>query len=747
MSKRELRRRLLLVVWGSMLWGCAVGDRADRAADSAAESAVEPPVAAVEPVVVETHGQTRVDPYQWLTERTDPEVIRYLEAENAYAEAVMAPLEGLESEIYAEIRNRIQKDDSSVPVRRRDYFYYTRFEGDSEYPIHARKRGSLESPEEILLDGNELAGGHSYFALAGVAESSGEDIVAFATDTVGRRLYTLRFKDLATGALYPDEIRDVTGNHAWAEDGRTLFYTKQDPVTLRAHRIYRHVLGTDPAGDVLVYEETDPTFSCQVSKTRSRRYLLIESDQTLSTETRFLDATDPLGAFRVLLPRERDHEYSVDHLGEHFFVRTNWGAPNFRLMKTAVGSTAKESWQEVIPPRDDVYLAAFSVFAGHLVVAERREALMRILVRPWDVSTTEGSAVGAAGSAAEHASVEHEIAFDEPAYSVFLGDNPEVDSNTVRFVYSSMTTPTSVYDYDLATREQTLRKRDTVLGGFDPAHYATERLWATARDGVRVPISLVYRRDQRIRAAPPEDEAGGTGKNPLLLYGYGSYGISSDAGFDPDRLSLLDRGFVYAIAHIRGGQELGRAWYEDGKLLRKTNTFTDFIDCAEHLAATGWADPERMFAMGGSAGGLLIGAVVNLRPDLFRGAVARVPFVDVVNTMLDDSIPLTTAEFDEWGDPKKPEYYEYMLSYSPYDNVEAEDYPHLLVTAGLHDSQVQYFEPAKWVAKLRATKTDDNRLLLVTHMEAGHGGLSGRFRRRAETALIYTFLIDLAAES
>ncbi|HVR30287.1 MAG TPA: S9 family peptidase, partial [Thermoanaerobaculia bacterium] len=563
----------------------------------------------------------------------------------------------------------------------------------------------------------------------GVAESSGQDVLAFATDTVGRRRYTLRFKDLTTGAMLPDEIRDVTGNHAWAEDGRTLLYVKQDLVTLRWHRVYRHVLGTDPASDVLVYDETDPEFSCRVRKTRSRRHLLIESEQTLSSETRFLDAARPTGDFRVLLARGPDHEYEVDHLGEHFYVRTNWNAPNFRLMKTPVASSGKESWEEVIPARAEVYLADFTVFDGHLVVAERRDALMRIRVLP------------------EDSPAEHEIHFDEPAYSVSLGENPEVDSATLRFVYSSMTTPPSVFDYDLETRRQTLRKRDAVLGGFDPARYATARLWATARDGARVPISLVYRKDQLRRVDPRTGRQRGSGGNPLLLYGYGSYGFSSDAGFDPDRLSLLDRGFVYAIAHVRGGQELGRAWYEDGKLLRKRNTFTDFIDCAEHLVATNWADSERLYAMGGSAGGLLIGAVLNMRPDLFHGAVARVPFVDVVTTMLDDSIPLTTGEFDEWGNPKQPEYYEYMLSYSPYDNVAPRDYPHLLVTTGLHDSQVQYFEPAKWVAKLRATKTGDNRVLLVTHMEAGHGGPSGRFRRRIETARIYAFLLDLAARA
>jgi oligopeptidase B len=694
-----------------------------------------PPVARAEPTRLEQNGEVRVDPYYWLAKRDDPEVLRYLEAENEYAEAAMAPSARLEQEVFAEIKGRIQKDDASVPVRRGDYFYYVRFVGDGEYPLYCRKRGSLDAAEEVMLDADELARGQPYFAVAGVTESSGQNLLAFATDVVGRRIYTLRFKDLQTGAMLPDEIPGVTGEQAWAEDGRTLFYARQDPSTLRSNRIYRHVVGADPAADALVYEETDPEWSCSVRKTRSRRYLLIESEQTLQTEVRFLDARDPAGAFEVLLPREPDHEYHVDHLGDYFFLRTNWQAPNFRLMRAPIGAARdKTRWEPVIPARGDVFLEDFEVFRGHLVAEERSGGLVRLRVRPWEDGAPPASAPGVSqGGAPAPALEEHEIEFEEPAYSASLGDNPEIDSGTLRFFYSSLTTPASIYDYDLATRERVLRKRDTILGGFDAASYASERLWATARDGVEVPISLVYRRDQRR-----------PGGNPLLLYGYGSYGLSTDAAFDPDRLSLLDRGFVYAIAHIRGGQELGRAWYEDGKLQHKMNTFTDFIDCAEHLAATGWADRDRMFAIGGSAGGLLIGAVVNLRPDLFRGAVARVPFVDVVTTMLDDSIPLTTSEFDEWGDPKRPDDYRYMLSYSPYDQVEAKDYPNLLVTTGLHDSQVQYFEPAKWVAKLRALKTDHNRLLLVTQMNAGHSGASGRFRRRSETALIYAFLIDLS---
>ncbi len=610
---------------------------------------------------------------------------------------------------------RIKKNDESVPYKLDGYYYYQRYVAEGEYPIYCRKKGSLESNEQIMLNVNELAEGEDYCAVRGARVSSGRDILGFATDTVGRRFYTLRFKNLATGEYLPDEIDNVTSNFAWAEDGKTLLYARQDPTTLRRYQVYLHVLGTDSSNDELVYQEDDETFSVHVFKTKSKKYIMIGSEQTVASEYRYLDAAKPDGEVRVFLPRQRDHEYDVDHLGDDFFIRTNWNAKNFRLMKTPVTATARKNWEDVIPAREDVLLESFELFRNYLVVEERKEGLIRLRVRPWSGAT------------------EHYLDFGEPTYLAYVSVNAELDSTTLRYGYTSMTTPQSTYDYDMGTGEKALLKQDEILGEFDSSNYATERQWATARDGTRVPISLVYRKGF---------EKNGT--SSLLLYGYGSYGSSLDATFRSDRLSLLDRGFVYAIAHVRGGEELGRTWYEGGKLLQKKNTFTDFIDAASFLVAEKYANPERVFAMGGSAGGLLMGAVVNMHGDLFRGVVADVPFVDVITTMLDESIPLTTSEYDEWGNPNDREYYDYMLSYSPYDNVEAKDYPNLLVLTGLHDSQVQYWEPAKWVAKLRALKTDDNRLVLKTNMEAGHSGATGRFKRYEETALKYAFVLDLA---
>jgi oligopeptidase B len=663
------------------------------------------------------HGLTRGDDYYWLKERENPEVINFLEAENDYAKSAMAHTRCLEKTLFEEIKGRIKKTDMSVPYKLEDYFYYTRYESGKEYPIYTRKRGSLDGAEEIMLDVNLLAEGHEFFSVGGWAVSFGQDILAYAVDTQGRRIYTIHFKDLTTGESLNDEIPDVTGNIAWANDNKTIFYGKQDPVTLRSWRIYRHVLGTDTSKDQLVYEESDETFSAYVFKTKSKKYLMIVSSQTLSQEYRYLDANQPGGVFKIFLPREREHEYHIDHFADKFYIRTNDQAKNFRLMATSVETTGRENWQEIIPHRNDVLFEDFEIFRDHLVVEERKDGLTQIRIMPW-----------AGGE-------EHYLAFEEAAYRADIDVNPEFDTTLLRFRYSSMATPLSIYDYDMANREKTLLKREEILGGFDPQNYVTERLYAPAADGALIPISLVYRRGVR------KD-----GRNPLLLYGYGSYGASMDAEFSSSRLSLIDRGFVYAVAHVRGGQELGRQWYEDGKLLRKKNTFTDFIACGEYLIRERYADREKIFAMGRSAGGLLMGAVVNMRPDLFKGVVAEVPFVDVVTTMLDSSIPLTTGEYDEWGDPNNKEYYDYMLSYSPYDNVEAKDYPHLLVTASLNDSQVQYWEPAKWVAKLRALKTDQNRLLLATNMDAGHGGASGRFRRHKETAFCYAFLLDLAGE-
>lgn len=678
-------------------------------------TALQAPRAKIQPTVFEKHGHQRIDNYYWLNERTNPEVIAYLKAENAYTDSVMAPTIGLQETLFVEFRTRIKQSDMSVPYKQDDYYYYTRYEDGKDYPIHCRKRGSLDAPEEIMLDLNELAQGHGFYAVGGLAVSTNQNLLAFAEDTVGRRMYTLRIKNLATREMLPDLIPAVTGNVAWANDNRTLFYTKQDPATLRWHRIYRHELGTDPSTDILVYEEKDETFSCSVFKTKSKKYIMIASSQTLSDEYRYLGANTPRDTFTVILQRERGHEYSVEHFGNDFYIRTNAGAKNFRLVKAPVGNPSKRNWTEVVPHRGDVFFQDFEIFSGHLVTVERKNGLVRMHIRTW---TGEGA---------------HEIDFGEPAYAAYLSTNLEFNTTILRYGYTSMTTPNSVYDYNMVTKEKILLKRDEVLGGFNPGNYRTERIYAVAHDGKQVPISIVYRKGTQ------KD-----GKNPLLLYGYGSYGASQDASFNPFRISLLDRGFIYALAHVRGGQELGRDWYEDGKLFKKKNTFTDFIACAEHLVKEQYTNPDRLFIQGGSAGGLLIGAVVNMRPDLFKGAIAAVPFVDVLTTMLDPSIPLTTAEYDEWGDPNKKEYYDYILSYSPYDNVEAKPYPNLLVTTGLHDSQVQYFEPAKWVAKLRALKTDTNLLLLRTEMEAGHGGASARYKRYREIAFQYAFLLMLA---
>lgn len=673
-----------------------------------------PPIAAVRPTELTAHGQVRVDDYYWLRERDNPEVMAYLEAENEYTQAVMAPTEALQEGLFQEIKGRIKQTDSTAPAREGDYLYYTRYEDGKEYPIHCRRRGSMDRAEEVILDVNILAEGYGFCQVGSWKVSPGQNILAYAVDTQGRRIFTMRFRDLDTGQDLEDAIAEVTPNLAWAEDNQTLFYTRQDPVTLRWCRVHRHGLGDDPTQDELVYEEQDDTYSCHVRKTRSRKYILLGSSQTLSTEYRYLRADDPRGEFALFEPRQRDHEYHVDHAGDHFYIRTNLAARNFRLMKAPVGSTDQHHWQEVIGHRGDVLLSDFDVFSDHLVVSERSEGLIQIRIIP---STGTG---------------EHYLDFGEPAYDAYVGANAVFDTQLLRYVYSSMTTPMSDYDYDMDTRDKELVKQEEVQGDFDPARYETQRVWAPAADGERIPISIVHRRGlQR------------DGSNPLLLYAYGSYGASTDASFRPDRLSLLDRGFAYAIAHVRGGQELGRHWYEDGKLLKKKNTFTDFIACAEYLVGKGYTQQDRLFALGGSAGGLLMGAVYNMRPELFHGLVGAVPWVDVVTTMLDDSIPLTTSEYDEWGNPNEREYYDYMLSYSPYDNVAAKDGPHLLVLAGLHDSQVQYCEPAKWVAKLRARKTDSNRLLLKTEMQAGHGGPSGRYRQYRETALIYAFMLDL----
>ena len=673
------------------------------------------PLVKAVPKELKKHGHVRIDSYYWLREREDPEVMDYLKRENEYMRAVMAHTEALEKTLFQEIKGRIKQTDMSVPYRLDDYFYYTRYEEGKEYPIYARKKESLDAPEEMMINANVLAEGHEFFSVDTRTVSFGQDLLAYAVDTKGRRIYTIHFKNLNTGELLKDIITDVTGNMDWANDNKTLFYSKQDLTTLRSYQIYRHVLGTESSEDQLVYEETDDTFSIFVFKTKSKKYMMIVSTQTLSHEYRYLDANDPNGDFRVFLTREREHEYQIVHFQDKFFIRTNDQAKNFRLMATPIEKTGKEHWQQVIPHRNDVFLENFEIFKDHLVLEERKGGLIHIRVIPW------------AGSG------EHSLEFDEPAYHAHISINLEFDTPILRFGYTSMTTPNSIYDYNMVTRDRVLLKQEEILGGFDSQNYITERLHAPAEDGTEIPISIVYRKGFK------KD-----GQRPLVLYGYGSYGLSMDASFNSPRLSLIDRGFTFAIAHIRGGEEFGRQWYEDGRLLKKKNSFTDFIACGDYLVREGYTSREKMYAMGGSAGGLLMGAVINMRPDLFRGVVAQVPFVDVITTMLDETIPLTTSEYDEWGDPNKKEYYDYMLSYSPYDNVEAKHYPHLLVTTGLNDSQVQYWEPAKWVAKLRAMKTDQNRLLLKTNMDAGHGGASGRFKRFGEIAFHYTFILDLA---
>ena len=675
---------------------------------------LKPPIAGKIPVQLEKHGHVRIDDYYWLNERDESDVIDYLKAENEYTDAAVAHTQGLQEVLFQEFKERIKQTDVSVPYKQDGYFYYSRTEEGQEYSIYCRKKDSLEASEQIMLNVNEMAQGQDFFAVGQRAISHKQDLLAYSVDAVGRRIYSIHFKNLVSNRPLKDKIEKVTGNMAWANDNRTLFYTRQDPETLRWNRVYRHSLGTDPAQDELVYEETDETYNCHVFKTKSRAYIMIASDQTLSSEFRYLDANNPDGDFLVFLPRRRDHEYSVGHYKDHFYVRSNDGAKNFKLVRTPVDHTGQEYWQEILPHRDDVFFEGMEIFRDYLVVAERKNGLKQIRIKPW--------------SGAE----EHYLDFGEPTYTATPTDNHDFETKLLRYRYTSLITPNSVYDYDMTARKRKLLKREEVLGGFSSDNYASERIHAEAQDGTQVAISLVYRKGLKR-----------DGTHPLLLYGYGSYGYSMNPRFNAYGISLLDRGFIYALAHIRGGQEMGRQWYEEGKLLKKKNTFTDFIACGEHLVEQKYTSRDKLSVMGGSAGGLLIGAVLNMQPYLFKGAVASVPFVDVVTTMLDDTIPLTTSEYDEWGNPNVKAYYDYMLSYSPYDNVEAKDYPNLLVLTSLHDSQVQYWEPAKWVAKLRALKTDTNRLLLRTKMEAGHGGVSGRYKQYRERAFTYAFLLDL----
>ncbi|MEN8120570.1 MAG: S9 family peptidase [Bacteroidota bacterium] len=674
----------------------------------------QPPVAEKMKKELTIHGDTRIDNYYWIRERENPKVIDYLNAENAYKDSVMAHTKDFQKNLFDEIVGRIKKDDSSVPYKRNGYFYYTRYEEGGEYPIYCRKKENMEATEEIMLNVNEMAKGYSYFHVTGIRVNEDNKILAFGVDTVSRRKYTIHFKDLTTGELLPDKIAVTTGGSTWANDNKTVYYSTKDPETLRSDKIFSHTLGTEQVDDQLVFEEKDETFSTFVYKSKSKKYLMIGSYSTLSTEYQFASADETNPEFKIIQPREKDLEYSVSHFENKFYIRTNLNAKNFRLMETPVENTGKDNWQEIIPNRDDVLLEGIDVFKNYLVLSERKNGLTELRI----INQTDKS--------------EYYLDFGEEAYLAYTTTNLEFDTEILRYGYTSMTTPNSTLDFNMVTKEKTLLKMQEVLGDFNHENYEAKRLFATAGDGTKIPISLVYRKGIELN-----------GDNPLLQYAYGSYGSSMDPYFSSVRLSLLDRGFVFAIAHVRGGEEMGRYWYEDGKLLKKKNTFTDFIDCSEFLIAEKYTNKDKLFAMGGSAGGLLMGAISNMRPDLYKGIVAAVPWVDVVTTMLDSSIPLTTSEYDEWGNPNDKEYYDYMLSYSPYDQVKAQDYPNMLVTTGLHDSQVQYFEPTKWVAKLRDMKTNAKLLLLSINMDTGHGGASGRFDRYKETALEYVFMFDL----
>ncbi len=673
----------------------------------------KPPVARKKPHELKIHDHTRIDNYYWLRERGNKDVEDYLIAENEYTKAQLKHTEQFQKDLFDEMVGRIKQTDMSVPYFDNGYFYFTRYEEGNEYPLYCRKKESLENEEEILLNVNELAEGHSFYQVAGITVSPNNKMIAFGVDTLSRRIYTIHFKNLETGEIIEETIENTTGRASWGNDNKTLFFSVKDEQTLRAFQVYRYVLNGNKSSE-LVFQEDDDTFSCYVYKSRSKKYLIIGTSATLSDEYHILDADTPGESFKVFHPRERGLEYGIGHFEDRFYVRTNLDAQNFKLMETPVNATSKDNWKEVIPHRTDVLMEGFLPFKKYLVVEERIKGVSQIRI----INQKDNS--------------EHYIDFKEDSFTAWSSVNPQFDTDILRIGYTSLTIPTSTYDYNMSTHERELLKRQEVVGGYNPEEYCSERCYAKANDGIDVPISLVYKKGTLL-----------DGSSPLLLYAYGSYGHTIDPYFSSTRLSLLDRGFIYAIAHIRGGQVMGRQWYEDGKLLKKKNTFTDFISCGEFLIEKNYTKRDKLFAMGGSAGGLLMGAIINMRPEIFKGIVAAVPFVDVVTTMLDEDIPLTTGEYDEWGNPNEKEFYDYMLSYSPYDNVETKHYPAMLVTAGYHDSQVQYWEPAKWVAKLREMKTDNNMLLMHTNMEAGHSGASGRFERFKETALEYAFIFNL----
>ena len=676
------------------------------------------PVAEIKPYQRVMHGDTVVDNYYWMIDyfkkgADSTKVLAYLEAENNYLDTVMSGTKALQEQLFKELKGRIKEKDESVPVFNNGYYYYSRTDDGKEYFKYCRKKGSLDAKEEVLLDVDEMAKGLPYYSATGMKVSPDNKLLAFGVDQVSRRQYTIHIKNLETGEISKESIPNTDADPVWAADNKTIFYTSKNKETLLSEKIKRHQLGTDAKNDATVYDEKDNTNYIGVYKSKSGKYIFIYSGGTLSSEIRMLDATKPTETFKLLQPRMKDVLYEFIALDDKFLILTNWNAKNFRLMECPLDKTGRENWKEVIPHRTDVLLTSVEEFKDYITISERKNGLVQLRIQ-----NKKGD--------------EHFVAFDEPAYRASIGANPDYNSKTLRYVYTSLTTPSSVYDYNMATKERRLMKQQEVVGGYDKNEYTTERIYATATDGTKIPISLVYKNGFK------KD-----GNAPLLLYAYGSYGVTMDPAFSSNNLSLLNRGFVYAIAHIRGGQEMGRQWYEDGKLMKKKNTFTDFIDCGKYLVAEKYTTNEHLYAQGGSAGGLLMGAVVNMAPQLWHGVIAQVPFVDVVNTMLDESIPLTTNEFDEWGNPKQKAAYTYLKSYSPYENIKPMNYPNILVTTGLHDSQVQYFEPAKWVAKLRATKTDKNLLLLKTDMNFGHGGASGRFDYLKDIALNYAFLMGL----
>jgi oligopeptidase B len=679
-------------------------------------NAIQPPKAKIIPKILEKHGHSRTDNYYWLNERENPEVIDYLNQENDYYQKSTAHTKDFQNSLFEEMKARIKEDDESVPYFYNGYYYITRFEKGKDYPIHSRKKGSLEAPEEIMFDCNEMAKGHAYFNLAGLSVSEDNVWASFGVDTVSRRQYTIQIKNLQTGEILPVKIENTTGGATWASDNQTLFYSRKDEQTLRPDKIYKHKLGTSPDKDELVFFEKDETFDVSVYKSKSKKYIIINSNSTMTSEYRMVLSATPDAKFTVFQKRTRGLEYSMSHFGDHFYIVTNKDkATNFKLMKTPENATGKENWVDVIPHREEVLLEDIDIFASYLVVTERYNGLNQIRIMPWN---GEG---------------DYYLPFDSETFTAYTTTNLDFDTEILRYAFQSLATPSSVVDFNMRTKTKTVLKEQEVVGStFDKNNYTEERVWATAQDGTQVPISMVYRKGLQKNSM-----------NPTLLYAYGSYGVTMDCYFSTVRLSLLDRGFIYAIAHIRGGEDLGRPWYENGKLLKKKNTFTDFIDCSKFLIDQKYTSNQHLYAEGGSAGGLLMGAIVNMAPSLYHGVIAQVPFVDVVTTMLDDSIPLTTGEYDEWGNPNVKKYYNYMLSYSPYDNVTAQAYPHMYVSTGLHDSQVQYWEPAKWVAKLRVLKTDNNQLYLDTNMDAGHGGASGRFEAIKEIAKEYSFLLDL----